>query len=77
MADSNPRFSQRSGLERDLNPASEKLAAHVAAGKRVRDLSSGNPTEVGLSLGELSLSPLSNRALLDYQPAPFGPLLAR
>lgn len=77
LVDDNPRFSQRSGLERDPNPASAELAAHVAAGKRLRDLSSGNPAQVGLSLGELSLSPLSNRALLEYEPEAFGPLRAR
>jgi alanine-synthesizing transaminase len=77
LADSIPRFSQRSGMDRDPNRASERLAAHLAAGKTLRDLSSGNPAKVGLSLGELSLSPLSNRAVLEYEPEAFGPLWAR
>jgi len=77
LADSIPRFSQRSGLSRDPNPASEKLAAHRALGKPLLELTSGNPTEVGLSLGELSLSPLSHRAVLAYEPQAFGPVAAR
>src|SRR3984893_11136510 len=60
------------------NRLSEALAEHLAAGKRLFDLSASNPTEGGFEYGsEAILDALRNETALTYVPDPKGLLRAR
>src|ERR1700744_2728388 len=65
-------FAERTNWNLAPNRLSEALAAHLAAGKRLYDLSASNPTEVGFSLNALQ-----NPAALTYVPDPKGIVRAR
>jgi alanine-synthesizing transaminase len=71
-------FAERTNWNLAPNKLSEALAAHLAAGKRLYDLSASNPTEVGFTVNaEALLHALQNPAALTYVPDPKGIVLAR
>ena len=71
-------FADRTNWNLSPNRLSETLAAHLAAGKRLYDLSASNPTEEGFERpGEAVLSALCNDEALKYVPDPRGLLPAR
>src|SRR5580692_11866845 len=71
-------FAERTNWNLAPNRLSEALAAHLAAGKRLYDLSASNPTEVGFTVNaEALLSALQNPAALTYVPDPKGIVRAR
>src|ERR1700761_4352463 len=71
-------FAERTNWNLAPNRLSEALAAHLAAGKRLYDLSASNPTEVGFAVNaEALLSSLQNPAALTYVPDPKGIVRAR
>jgi alanine-synthesizing transaminase len=71
-------FAERTNWNLTPNRLSEALAQHLAAGKRLYDLSASNPTEVGFSYdGETILRAMCNSAALTYVPDPKGLLRAR
>ena len=71
-------FADRTNWNLTPNRLSEALAEHLAAGKRLFDLSASNPTEVGFEYaGEVILDALRNEAALTYVPDPKGLLRAR
>src|SRR5271156_3377241 len=71
-------FAERTNWNLTPNRLSEALAQHLAAGKRLYDLSASNPTEVGFSQDrETILHAMCNEAALTYVPDPQGLLRAR
>lgn len=71
-------FADRTNWNLTPNRLSEALAAHLAAGKGLRDLSASNPTEEGFERSaEAVLTALRNDASLTYAPDPKGLLPAR
>ena len=71
-------FAERTNWNLAPNRLSEALAAHLAAGKRLYDLSASNPTEVGFTVNaEALLHALQNPAALTYVPDPKGIVRAR
>jgi alanine-synthesizing transaminase len=71
-------FAERTNWNLAPNRLSEALAAHLAAGKRLYDLSASNPTEVGFTVNaEALLNALQNPAALKYVPDPKGIVRAR
>lgn len=71
-------FAERTNWNLTPNRLSEALAQHLAAGKRLYDLSASNPTEVGFSYDhETILHAMCNPNALTYVPDPKGLLLAR
>jgi alanine-synthesizing transaminase len=71
-------FAERTNWNLTPNRLSEALAQHLAAGKRLFDLSASNPTEVGFSYdGETILHALCDPTALTYVPDPKGLLRAR
>ena len=48
-------FAERTNWNLAPNRLSEALAAHLAAGKRLYDLSASNPTEVGFAVNAEAL----------------------
>jgi alanine-synthesizing transaminase len=71
-------FAERTNWNLAPNRLSEALAAHLAAGKRLYDLSASNPTEVGFTVNaEALLQALQNPAALTYVPDPKGIVRAR
>jgi alanine-synthesizing transaminase len=71
-------FADRTNWNLSPNRLSEALAAHLAAGKRLHDLSASNPTEEGFERpSEAVLTALRNDASLTYAPDPKGLLPAR
>src|SRR5580693_2881930 len=71
-------FAERTNWNLAPNRLSEALAAHLAAGKRLYDLSASNPTEVGFSVNaDALLNALQNPATLTYVPDPKGIVRAR
>src|SRR5580692_12557216 len=71
-------FAERTNWNLAPNRLSEALAAHLAAGKRLYDLSASNPTEVGFAVNaEALLHALQNPAALTYVPDPKGIVRAR
>ena len=59
------------------NRVARALARLRAAGQPLDDLTTSNPTRVGLSYPEGLLNPLARPAALRYDPAPFGAPAAR
>jgi alanine-synthesizing transaminase len=71
-------FADRTNWNLSPNRLSEALAAHLAAEKRLYDLSASNPTEEGFERpSEAVLTALHNEAALTYAPDPKGLLPAR
>lgn len=71
-------FAERTNWNLAPNRLSEALTEHLAAGKRLYDLSASNPTEVGFSYDrEAILHSLCNASALAYVPDPKGLLRAR
>jgi alanine-synthesizing transaminase len=71
-------FADRTNWNLSPNRLSEALAAHLAAGKALHDLSASNPTEEGFERpAEAVLTALRNDATLTYAPDPKGLLPAR
>ncbi len=71
-------FAERTNWNLAPNRLSEALAQHLAAGKRLYDLSASNPTEVGFAYdGETILHALCDSTALTYVPDPKGLLRAR
>ncbi len=71
-------FAERTNWNLTPNRLSEALAQHLAAGKKLFDLSASNPTEVGFSFdGESILHSLCDPTALTYVPDPKGLLRAR
>jgi alanine-synthesizing transaminase len=71
-------FAERTNWNLAPNRLSEALAQHLAAGKRLYDLSASNPTEVGFSYDrETILHAMCNPAAMTYVPDPKGLLRAR
>jgi alanine-synthesizing transaminase len=78
LRDSNPRFSLRSGIEREPNALGRKLAEFAESGRSLLDLTVGNPTALGLRHDAAAvLGALSSERVLAYEPEPFGPRFAR
>jgi alanine-synthesizing transaminase len=77
-ADDDEMFADRTNWNLTPNRLSETLAQHLAAGKRIYDLSASNPTEGGFEYaGEAILQALCNDAALTYVPDPKGLLRGR
>lgn len=71
-------FADRTNWNLTPNRLSEALAEHLAAGKRLFDLSASNPTEGGFEYdSESILRALCNETALTYVPDPKGLLRAR
>jgi alanine-synthesizing transaminase len=71
-------FADRTNWNLSPNRLSEALSVHLAAGKRLYDLSASNPTEEGFERpGDAVLNALANDAALTYAPDPKGLLPAR
>jgi alanine-synthesizing transaminase len=71
-------FAERTNWNLAPNRLSEALATHLAAGKRLYDLSASNPTEVGFTVNaDALLHALQNPASLTYVPDPKGIVRAR
>ncbi len=71
-------FAERTNWNLTPNRLSDALAQHLAAGKRLYDLSASNPTEVGFSYDrETILHAMCNPAAMTYVPDPKGLLRAR
>jgi alanine-synthesizing transaminase len=71
-------FAERTNWNLSPNRLSENLAQHLAAGKRIYDLSASNPTEVGFAYDhETILHAMCNASALTYVPDPKGLLRAR
>lgn len=71
-------FSERSALDRELNPLTLAHRELGARGVGVLDLTSSNPTESGLVHDQDSiLRAIANPSVLGYEPTPLGPLSAR
>ena len=71
-------FADRSNWNLEVNPLSEALARHRAAGKPLLDLTISNPTECGFDFDRRAiLEALANPANLAYDPDPRGLLDAR
>src|SRR5580704_3244000 len=71
-------FAERTNWNLTPNRLSEALAEHLAAGKRLYDLSASNPTEVGFSYDrETILHAMCNASAMTYVPDPKGLLRAR
>ena len=71
-------FADRSNWNLEVNPLSEALARHRAAGKPLLDLTISNPTECGFDFDRRAiLEALANPASLAYDPDPRGLLNAR
>ncbi|HUE42576.1 MAG TPA: pyridoxal phosphate-dependent aminotransferase [Candidatus Sulfotelmatobacter sp.] len=71
-------FAERTNWNLAPNRLSEALATHLAAGKRLYDLSASNPTEVGFTVNaEALMHALQNPATLTYVPDPKGIVRAR
>ena len=65
-------FSSRVPAERHVNRLTAALAAHARTGRRLIDLTSTNPTTVGIAYPPDILAPLSARTGSTYAPHPFG-----
>ncbi len=65
-------FSSRVPGELTPNRLSAAIAAHRAAGRPLLDLTSSNPTTIGIHYPEGLLAPLAGSAGRTYRPAPFG-----
>src|SRR5688572_11018317 len=65
-------FSSRVPAERQVNRLTAALAAHARTGRRLIDLTSTNPTTVGIAYPPDILAPLSARTGSTYAPHPFG-----
>jgi len=70
-------FSSRTPADLAPNRLARALARLRAGEKPFLDLTSSNPTTVGLGLDEEVLAPLASAAGLVYEPEPFGLLEAR
>lgn len=71
-------FADRTNWNLTPNRLSEALAEHLAAGKRLYDLSASNPTEGGFEYdSESVLQALGNETALTYVPDPKGLQRAR
>jgi alanine-synthesizing transaminase len=71
-------FADRSNWNLEVNPLSEALARHRAAGKPLLDLTISNPTECGFDFDRRAiLEALANPSSLAYDPDPRGLLDAR
>jgi alanine-synthesizing transaminase len=71
-------FADRTNWNLEVNPLSEALARHRAAGKPLLDLTISNPTECGFDFDRRAiLEALANPANLAYDPDPRGLLDAR
>jgi alanine-synthesizing transaminase len=70
-------FSSRVPPELTPNRLAAAVAAHRSAGRSILDLTSTNPTRVGLDYPADLLAPLASDAALVYQPEPFGLPAAR
>jgi alanine-synthesizing transaminase len=71
-------FADRTNWNLSPNRLSEELAAYLAAGRQLHDLSASNPTEEGFARPcESVLNALANDAALTYKPDPKGLLPAR
>jgi alanine-synthesizing transaminase len=71
-------FAERTNWNLTPNRLSEALAQHLAAGKRLYDLSASNPTEVGFTYDrDTVLHAMCNPAAMTYVPDPKGLLRAR
>ena len=69
-------FSRRVPEDREPNRLARALARARAAGE-VLDLTTSNPTRVGISYPDDLLAPLADPASLEYLPSPFGRAAAR
>jgi aspartate/methionine/tyrosine aminotransferase len=77
-ADPGLRFSSRAPVDLAPNALASALAAHRAAGARILDLTSSNPTRAGLRYPEAEiLAALASPGALAYQPDPRGLASAR
>jgi len=66
-------FAKRTNWNMTPNRLSAALAAHLAAGKPLLDLTVSNPTECGFEYDNSAiLKALSNAAALSYEPNPRG-----
>ena len=71
-------FADRTNWNLKVNPLSEALAQHRAAGKPLLDLTISNPTECGFEYDRGAiLQALANPASLAYNPEPRGLPIAR
>jgi alanine-synthesizing transaminase len=70
-------FSSRLPPLLDANRFSAAIAALRAQGVALTDLTTSNPTKVGLTYPADLLVPLADAGALSYEPAPFGLLSAR
>ncbi len=76
--DPGPRFASRIDVDLAPNALAAALAARRAAGARVLDLTSSNPTRAGLRYPEAEiLAALASPEALAYQPDPRGLAAAR
>ena len=73
----NSVFSSRTRLSCTTNALTERCRSLRAAGLQLIDLTSSNPTEVGLFNDNSWLTLLANEASARYQPASFGLASAR
>src|ERR1700716_1993593 len=66
-------FAERTNWNLTPNRLSEALAQHLAAAKRLYDLSASNPTEVGFTYDrETILHAMCNATAMTYVPDPKG-----
>ncbi|HKV27417.1 MAG TPA: aminotransferase class I/II-fold pyridoxal phosphate-dependent enzyme, partial [Candidatus Acidoferrales bacterium] len=71
-------FSNRTNWNLAANRLAEALAQHRAKGKSLLDLTMSNPTECGFSYDSAAIRrPLSDPAVMRYQPEPRGLATAR
>jgi alanine-synthesizing transaminase len=71
-------FADRTNWNLSPNPLSEALAAHLAAERKLYDMTASNPTEEGFERpSEAVLSALNNDSVLTYAPDPKGMLPGR
>ena len=70
-------FSSRVPGELALNRLSNAIAGLQAAGRPLLDLTSTNPTTVGIEYPDDCLAPLAGEAARTYRPEPFGLPAAR
>ncbi len=71
------RFSDRTALPRRCHPFARALAEARAAGRPLLDLTSSNPTRVGLLPARMASMPCPSPDTMCYEPAPFGLAVAR
>jgi aspartate/methionine/tyrosine aminotransferase len=71
-------FARRTSWDLRTNRYTDALDAHRRAGRKLLDLTSSNPTTIGLQYrGEELLRALAHPAALRYEPQPKGLLVAR